>query len=153
MSGPDRSTADRNRSTAGRTVPPGGPAPGATAQQGRPRAGRVAIEVEARPGTTTIVVRGELDLVTMPILADQLALVSRDRPGRLVFDLAGTYFMDCGSARLIAGAGQWLPDGRPVIRSPGPGVRRILKLTGLDAHCEIEGLVLVSIRTWRFAQA
>jgi anti-anti-sigma factor len=101
--------------------------------------GRVTIEVQARPGVTTIVVEGELDLVTKPYLAAQLALATRDRPARLVFDLSGTHFMDCGSARLIVGAGQWLPGGgRPVIRRPGPGVRRILELTGLDAHCEIE---------------
>jgi anti-anti-sigma factor len=101
--------------------------------------GRVTIQVEARQGTTTIVVSGELDLVTMPFLAAQLARAVRDRPGRLVFDLSGTRFMDCGSARLIAAAGQWLPGGgRPVIRCPTPGVRRVLELTGLDAHCEIE---------------
>ena len=116
--------------------------------------GRVTIEVEARRGTTTIVVRGELDLVTMPFLAAQLALAVRDRPGRLVFDLSGTRFMDCGSARLIAAAGQWLPDGgRPVIRRPRPGVRRVLELTGLDAHCEIEPLAVGSNRDWRLAQA
>ena len=45
--------------------------------------GRVTIEVEACRGTTTIVVRGELDLATMPFLAAQLALAARDRPGRL----------------------------------------------------------------------
>jgi anti-anti-sigma factor len=115
--------------------------------------GRVTIEVEARPGTTTIVVRGELDLVTMPVLAAQLALALRDRPGRLVFDLSGTRFMDCGSARLIAAAGRWLPDGgRPVIRHPRPGVLRVLELTGLDAHCEIEPLAVGSNRAWRLAQ-
>ena len=101
--------------------------------------GRVTIEVEARPGVTTIVVKGELDLVTMPYLATRLTLALRDSPGRLVFDMSGTHFMDCGSARLIAGAGRRLPGGgRPVIRRPGPGVRRVLELTGLDAHCEIE---------------
>jgi len=127
MNGPDSSTAGRD----GPPVPPdsGGPAP----------KGRVAIEVEACPDVTTIVVKGELDLVTMPFLAARLALATRDGPGRLVFDLSGTHFMDCGSARLIAGAGHRLPGGgRPVIRRPGPGVRRVLELTGLDAHCEIE---------------
>jgi anti-anti-sigma factor len=121
MSGPDSSTAGRD----------GPPDPAGRAQRDR-----VTIEVEGRPGITTIVVKGELDLVTMPYLAAQLALAIRDSPGRLVFDLAGTHFMDCGSARLIAGAGHWLPGGgRPVIRRPGPGVRRILELTGLDAQC------------------
>ncbi len=103
------------------------------------RSGRVTIEVDSARGATTVLVRGDLDLVTMPFLAEQLTLVSRDKPGWLVFDLAGTDFVDCGSARLIAGAGDWLPEGRrPVIRRPGPAVRRILELTGLDAYCEIE---------------
>jgi len=115
---------------------------------------RVTIEVEVCPGITTIVVKGELDLVTMPFLAARLALATRDSPGRLVFDLSGTHFMDCGSARLIAGAGRWLPGGgRPIIRRPGPGVRRLLELTGLDAHCEIEPLVVGRIRAWPFAEA
>ena len=71
MNGPDSSTADRD----GPPIPPdpAGPAP----------KGRVTIEVEARPGITTIVVKGELDLVTMPFLAARLALATRDRPGRL----------------------------------------------------------------------
>jgi len=115
---------------------------------------RVTIEVEARQGTTTIVVTGELDLATMPLLAAQLALAVRDRPGRLVFDLSGMYFMDCGSARMIAATGQWLPDGgRPVIRRPRPGVRRVLELTGLDARCEIEPLAVGSNRARRRALA
>jgi anti-sigma B factor antagonist len=142
MNGPDSSTAGRY----GPPVPPdpAGPAPKS----------RVTIEVEACPGITTIVVKGELDLVTMPFLAAQLALATRDSPGRLVFDLSGTRFMDCGSARLIAGAGRRLPGGgRPVIRRPGPAVRRVFELTGLDAHCEIEPLVAGSIRTWPFAEA
>ena len=124
MSGPDKPAAPEN----------GPPDPAGPAHDGR-----VTIEVEARPGVTTIVVKGELDLVTMPYLATRLALAIRDCPGRLIFDLSGTHFIDCGSARLIAGAGQRLPGGgRPVIRRPAPGVRRVLQLTGLDAHCEIE---------------
>jgi anti-anti-sigma factor len=138
----------RNYAAADGNTPAGGPDADAAVQDGL-RTCRVMIKVESGPGTTTIFVGGELDLVTMPFLAEQLTLVSRDRPGRLVFDLAGTGFMDCGSARLIACAGQWLPEGRrPVIRRPSPAVRRILKLTGLDTYCEIEGLCVGSFRTW-----
>src|SRR5690242_11302872 len=124
MCGPDDCAAHENG-----PQDPAGPAQG----------GRVTIEVETRPGVTTIVVKGELDLVTMPYLATRLTLALRDRPGRLVFDLGETHFMDCASARLIVGAGQRMPGGRrPVMRRPGPGVRRVFELTGLDAHCEIE---------------
>jgi anti-anti-sigma factor len=108
-----------------------------------PGPGRVAIEVDVGAEATTILIRGDLDLVTVPALAEQLAALSRDKPGQLVFDLTGTRFMDCGSARLIAESGQWLRDGRrPVIRRPGPGVRRLLALTGLDVYCEIEALAM-----------
>ena len=115
------------------------------------RSGQVTIEVDVRPEATTVLIRGELDLMSLPALAGLLAEVGRDRPERLVFDLARTSFMDCGSARLIAGSGQWLRDSRrPVIRRPAPGVRRILGLTGLEACCEIEELAMGSIRTWCF---
>jgi anti-anti-sigma factor len=132
MSGPDGSAAEQNG--------PPGPDTEAAMRHG-PRTGRISIEMKSGPETITIIVGGELDLVTMPFLAEQLTLVSRDKPGRLVFDLARTDFMDCGSARLIAAAGRWLPEGRrPVIRRPRLGIRRILELTGLDAYCEIEEL-------------
>ena len=107
-----------------------------------PRAavGQAAIEVEVSPGTTTVFISGELDLATMPFVSEQLALVHQTRPERLVLDLTRTGFLDCGSARMIVATGRSLPAGRrPVIRRPSPAVRRILELTGLDAHCEIEG--------------
>jgi anti-anti-sigma factor len=142
MNGPDSSAAGRD----GPPVPPDAAGPASKS--------RATIEVEACPGITTIVVTGELDLVTMPFLAAQLAVATRDDPARLVFDLGGTHFIDCGSARLIASAGRWLPGrARPVIRRPGPGVRRVFELTGLDAHCEIEPLVVGRIRTRPFTEA
>jgi anti-anti-sigma factor len=89
---------------------------------------------------TTVVITGELDLTTRPALAERLSLIIRTRPRRLVLDMAGTCFMDCGSARLIVSAAQLLPEGRrPIIRHPSRAVRRVLELTGLDAECEIEG--------------
>jgi anti-sigma B factor antagonist len=101
--------------------------------------GQVTIEVDMGPEAATILIRGELDLVTLPALAERLARLGQDQPERLVFDLAGTRFLDCGAARLIAGAGQWLPDGgRPVLRRPGPSVRRVLELTGLGVYCQVE---------------
>ena len=48
--------------------------------------------------------------------------------------------MDCGSARLIASAAQFLPEGGGlIIRRPSRAVRRVLELTRFDAYCEIEG--------------
>jgi anti-sigma B factor antagonist len=100
---------------------------------------RVGIEVEIGAGTTTVFISGELDLATMPFVSEQLALVGQTSPERLVLDLTRTGFLDCGAARMIVATGRFLPAGqRLVIRRPNPGIRRILELTGLDAHCEIE---------------
>jgi anti-anti-sigma factor len=91
-------------------------------------------------GTATVVISGELDLVTAAFLGRCLAPILAERPQHLVFDLGRVSFIDCTAARLITGTGQSLPAGRrPVIRPPSTAVRRLLKLTGLDTHCEMEG--------------
>jgi anti-anti-sigma factor len=100
----------------------------------------MVIKVEVSQDTTTVVITGELDLTTRPALAERLSPILLARPRWLVLDMAGTCFMDCGSARLIVSAAQFLPEGRrPIIRHPSRAVRRVLELTGLDAECEIEG--------------
>jgi anti-anti-sigma factor len=105
-----------------------------------PPSALLAIHTEFSRGTATVVISGELDLVTRSQLSEDLLLILRRKPRRLIFDMARTSFLDCGSARLIAEAGQHLPGlGRPVIRHPSRAVRRVLELTALDADCEIEG--------------
>jgi anti-anti-sigma factor len=100
----------------------------------------MVIEVAVSAGTATIVISGELDAATTPLLACRLAQILADGPQRLVFDMAGVGFIDCAAARLIVGTSRFLPAGRrPVIRRPSPAVRRMLELTGLAAHCEAEG--------------
>ena len=89
-------------------------------------------------GTATVVLRGELDPATRPLLARRLGQVLADEPQQLVLDLSGITFIDCASARLITGAGRHLPAGtRPVIRFPSLVARRVLTVTGLADHLEI----------------
>jgi anti-anti-sigma factor len=89
---------------------------------------------------TTVALSGDLDLTSTPSLTAALSRILEDKPQRLVFDLAGVGFVDCAAARYLAGTRRFLPPGRrPVLRSPGPPVLRVLVLTGLDADCEIEG--------------
>ena len=92
------------------------------------------------PGTITVVISGELDLVTASPLRQELARIVDERPQQLVFHMDQVGFIDCAAARLIASTGRHLPAGRrPVIRCPTTAVRRVLKLTGLDAYFEVEG--------------
>jgi len=119
--------------------PPVRPDPPARRPAGPPGA-LLMIEVDVSPEGVTMVIAGELDLTTRPVLAEHLSAVLCTRPRRLILDLAGTGFVDCGSARLIVSAGQFLPEGRrPIIRHASRAVRRVLELTGFDAGCEIEG--------------
>jgi anti-anti-sigma factor len=100
----------------------------------------VVIEMDVRQEVATMVITGELDLTTRPALAEHLSAVLCTRPPRLILDLAGTSFVDCGSARLIASAGRFLPPGRRlIVRHPSRAVRRVLELTAFGAGCEIEG--------------
>jgi anti-sigma B factor antagonist len=92
----------------------------------------LGIEVTVSGETATVILRGALEPAAMPLLAARLAQVLADGPRRLVLDLRGVTYMDCASARLIAGAGRHLPAGvRPAVRFPGPVVRRVLALTRL----------------------
>jgi anti-anti-sigma factor len=100
----------------------------------------VTVRAHISPGTATVVISGELDVVTASLLGEHLAPLLDNKPRRLVFDLDQVGFIDCAAARLIVGTGRYLPAGRrPVIQRPSPAVRRVLRLTGLDAHCEREG--------------
>jgi anti-sigma B factor antagonist len=99
----------------------------------------VSVEADIAPDLTTVVISGELDAATVPVLSARLAQVLAGRPRRLVFDLAQVGFIDCAATRLIISSGGFLPaGGRPVLRHPSPAVRRILDLTDLGAACELE---------------
>jgi anti-anti-sigma regulatory factor len=60
------------------------------------------------------------------------------RPQRLVFEMSQVTYLDCASARLIAGTGEWLPaDVKPVVSNPSPIVRRVFLASGIGAFCEL----------------
>jgi anti-sigma B factor antagonist len=104
-----------------------------------PREPPLAVEETMTDGTVMVVIRGELDLTTTPLLCRHLAQIRDGRPRRLVFDMSGVDFMDCATARLIARTALFLPEGRrPVIQRPSRVVRRLLELTGVAAHCEVD---------------
>lgn len=97
----------------------------------------LGIELVTSPGTVTVIIRGELDLVTASLLSRHLAPALDDRLQRLVFDMAGVDFIDCAALQLIASTIRYLPAGRrPVIRHPSAAVRRMLKLISIAADYE-----------------
>jgi anti-anti-sigma factor len=104
-----------------------------------PPAEPIGFTVTVTGGTVTVVLSGELDVTSADFFAGRLAHVRHERPRRLIFQAARVTFIDCATARLIAGTGDWLPPGvKPVIACPAPIVRRVFEASGLDARCYLE---------------
>ena len=89
--------------------------------------------------TMTVVLQGEFDVTSEGALSAALERIHQRGPSRLIFEMAAVGYLDCASARLIAGTSRWLPAGvKPVISRPSPIVRRVLHASGLVALCELE---------------
>ena len=68
-------------------------------------------EISDEGGSPVLAVRGEVDFLSAPQLAASLDELVGASPRRLLVDLAGTTFMDCAGARVIAEARLALPRG------------------------------------------
>ena len=79
-----------------------------------------------------VVLSGEHDVSTLPLLSPVLATVSRDRGLRVVIDLSGATFVDAAVLAALRGAEQAVTGrgGRfGLLPGDAPAVRRILELT------------------------
>jgi anti-anti-sigma factor len=89
--------------------------------------------------TVTVVLCGDFDVTTEVFLSARLERIRARRPRRVIFEMSQVTFIDCASARLVAGTGRWLPaDVKPVVSCPSPIVRRVLQASGIGALCEVE---------------
>jgi len=87
-------------------------------------------ELRLEPSALTVVLHGELDLVTIERLRTLLdAAVSR-HPGRLVIDLSDVPFVDVLSLSAMLAATDHVRDdgGIAVVRGASPSVRRMCAL-------------------------
>lgn len=99
-----------------------------------------ASAAHSQPKTVVLCLRGDLDVTVRTRLAKILAPLPGRHPDQLVIDMTEVNFLDCGSAAVVLNAvRQALPPAvKPVIRSPGPIVRRLLEITGWDKDCIID---------------
>ena len=68
--------------------------------------------------TVIVLLRGELDVTVEGFLYGRLSWIREMRPTRLVFETAQVTYLDCASARLIAGTGELASGGRQAGREP-----------------------------------
>ena len=92
------------------------------------------IDVSRGDARETVVVRGELDIATVPLLQAVLDTAHRRRPRRVEVDLSGVRFIDACAAGCLLDAHQRLAarGAELVLRDSSPVVRRVLALAGLE---------------------
>jgi len=98
-----------------------------------------SVEVTKGAEEVVVAVRGEIDLVTAPVLWESLADALPDTK-RLVVDLSGTDFIDSTGLGVLIRALKRLRHhgGDLILRAPRPNARKILNLTCLDQVITIE---------------
>lgn len=85
-----------------------------------------------------LVAEGEIDASTAPELADRLDPLPGD--GELRLDMSAVEFMDSSGLRILIDAHQRAEaaDRRLVIVSPSSAVARVIEITGLAGHLNVE---------------
>ena len=96
----------------------------------------VGLKVEsiASEGEVIVVVQGEIDLATAPLLFEKLAEQIPEVTTRLVLDLEEVPFVDSIGLGVLARIFKRLRHGGAdlVLRRPSPQVAKVLQVSGLD---------------------
>src|ERR1700685_66959 len=103
---------------------------------------RPSLEIVVRRGIgrTEVVMAGELDDSTAPILRDRLVQVTANLVGDLVLDIGLLTFVDSTGLALFVAQHKKLQStgSHLIIVSPGPMARRLFEITGLTQVLSIE---------------
>ncbi len=92
-----------------------------------------------RDGFAHLVLRGELDLSTVPKVEEALRRIEESRPPVIVLDLSGLSFLDSTGLRLVVSADQRAREGQrrlAVVRG-SENVQRVFSITRLDDHLDM----------------
>jgi anti-anti-sigma factor len=104
---------------------------------GAPGPFRIAVGVES--GRCSMVLAGELDVSTAPLLRDRLAEVTDELETELVLDIGGLTFIDSTGLSLIVSEHKALKarGAHLVVCSPTKMAQRLFEISGLDAVLSI----------------
>ena len=94
-----------------------------------------------------LALRGELDMLSAPMLSRELETAAQSRPPRIVLDLARLSFVDVSGLRAILDAARDARrEGRTlVVANPMPHIVRLLELTAIDQSVEVLGRPLTPV--------
>jgi anti-sigma B factor antagonist len=98
------------------------------------------IEVANTTSPTTVVLSGEIDILSSARVKETLLAICNGGEHRVIVDMTNVTFMDStglsalvGSVKRFRSAG-----GEVILRSPGPGVQKVMEITGLTRVFTIE---------------
>ncbi len=97
------------------------------------------VQEEEWEGFAHLVLRGELDLSTVPKVEETLRRVEESHPPVIVLDLSGLSFLDSTGLRLVVTADQRAREGQrrlAVVRG-SDSVQRVFSITRLDEHLDM----------------
>jgi anti-sigma B factor antagonist len=96
-----------------------------------PAAPHFVVDTHRDGATEVVLVRGEVDIATAPLLRAVLETVLARRPARVEVDLSGATFLDPHALTELAAVRRRLASRRAVLvlRDPSPVVLRLLELT------------------------
>jgi anti-anti-sigma factor len=99
----------------------------------------VDIDIRHRGDQPHVVLRGELDLVSTPVVRSTVADLMGDDPNEVHLDVAGLTFVDSvGLSFLLVTHRELEVEGRRlVLDNPSAPVTRLLQLTGTDMVFDI----------------
>jgi anti-anti-sigma regulatory factor len=99
------------------------------------------VSLDAGDGTDTILLRGQADVDTVPVLADMLARVLVLHDTSVVVDLRDTELVDAAAAQVLGNAAEFLNDRgrRLTLRSPLARLVPVLERYGLSHTIERAG--------------
>jgi anti-sigma B factor antagonist len=111
-------------------------------EDGPPVAHGPSLEIVVRPGVgrTQVVLVGELDDSTAPILREHLVQATAGLVGDMALDIGPLTFVDSTGLALFVAQHKKLESmgSHLIIVSPGPMARRLLEITGLTQVLTIE---------------
>ena len=89
------------------------------------------LDIDGGPGARTLRLRGELDMLTAPVLMEHLEPLCGS-PGDVVVDCSELSFVDSQGIRAFLRAARALPDGNLVITAPTSEVRKLFDIVRIQ---------------------
>ena len=100
------------------------------------------VDITPEGGDVTVVLRGELDVLTAPFLWERMEPALASVTGKLVFDFAELGFIDSMGLGVIVRAQSRLrgesPERQVVIRHANAHARKVFEITGLDRILDVQ---------------